>query len=375
MLKGGIPIGRVFGISIRLHYSWFFIFAVITWSLSTSTFPVSHPTWSVATSVTAGILTSLMFFGSVLLHELMHSRVALAEGYKVQSITLFVLGGVSSIADEPNKAIDEFRMAIAGPLTSLVLGGIFLAIWAGTKDTAPFVSAVSQWLGFINVSLGVFNLIPGFPLDGGRVLRSLIWWGSKNLQKATHIASNIGRGFGWLGIFGGVYLIFTGNWFNGIWFALIGWFLESAAAGSYRQMLVQEMLQGHTAGEIMTSECAAVSPDLTVERLVNENIMTSGRRCFPVVANDSLQGMVTLGNVRAVPRDRWNRTAVKDAMTTLGALKSVGPNQDLSSVLKTMVEADINQVPVVVDNKVIGMVTRDNILNFISVRSALGGGK
>lgn len=375
MIQGGIPIGKVFGISIRLHYSWFFIFALITWALTSSYFPGIHPTWTMATSITAGILTSLLFFGSVLLHELAHSRVALAEGYKVQSITLFVLGGVSSIVDEPKTAADEFRMAIAGPLTSLVLGGIFLAIWAGTKDTAPFVSAVAQWLGLINISLGVFNLIPGFPLDGGRVLRSLIWWGTRNLQKATHIASYIGRAFGWLGILGGIYLIFTGNWFNGIWFALIGWFLESAASGSYRQMLVQEMLQGHTAGEIMTRECAVIGPDITVERLVNENIMTSGRRCFPVVDNDSLQGLVTLDNVRAVPRDRWNRTAVKEAMTSLKTLKSVGPNQDLSSVLKTMVEADINQVPVVVDNKIIGMVTRDNILNFISVRSALGGGK
>ncbi|MDP2931505.1 MAG: site-2 protease family protein [Chloroflexota bacterium] len=371
MIKGGVPIGRVFGIPIRLHYSWFFIFALITWALATSYFPLTHPTWTQGMSVAAGLITSLLFFGSVVFHELMHSRVALAQGMTVQSITLFILGGVSQITEEPKQAKDEFRMAFAGPLSSLVLGGVFWGIGLWTANTNQFISAVALWVGYINIILGIFNLIPGFPLDGGRVLRSLIWWRNQNLQSATRIASNIGRGIGYLGIFGGIWLIFTGNWWNGIWFALIGWFLESAAAGSYRQLMLQDMLQGHTAGEIMTRDCLAVSPDITVERLVNENILTTGRRCFPVVAGNRLEGLVTLDNVRSVPRDRWPTAILKETMTTLDHLKSVGPNESLSNVLKIMTESDINQVPVVQDSNVIGMVSRDNLLNFINLQSSV----
>ena len=343
MLRGGIPFGRVFGISLRLHYSWFVIFVLITWALTTSYFPLSHPSWSLRTSIAAGVLTSLLFFGSVLLHELMHSLVAVSEGIAVQSITLFILGGVSQITEEPKTAKDEFRMAIAGPLTSLVLGGIFWAIWFGLHNTNSFISAIAYYLGLINVLLGVFNLVPGFPLDGGRVFRSLLWWRNRSLQRSTRIASNIGRGVGYLFIFGGIWLLFTGNWFNGIWFALIGWFLESAAVGSYRQLVLREMLQGHTAKEIMTQECMTVSPDTTVERLVNENILTSGRRCFPVVADSGLQGLMTLDNVRGVPRDRWDSTTLKEVMRTLDHLKSVGPNEDLSTLLKMMTEGNITR--------------------------------
>lgn len=371
MLRGGIPIGRIFGISLRLHYSWFIIFALITWALAASYFPLSHPTWSRSTSIAAGLLTSLLFFGSVLVHELMHSVVALSEGINVQSITLFILGGVSQITDEPKTAKDEFRMAIAGPLTSLVLGGIFWAIWFGLRNISPFISAVAYWLGLINILLGVFNLVPGFPLDGGRVFRSLLWWRNRNLQRSTRIASDIGRGVGYLLIFGGIWLVFTGNWFNGIWFALIGWFLESSAVGSYRQLVLREMLQGHTAKEIMTQDCMNVSPDTTIERLVNENILTTGRRCFPVVAESRLQGLVTMDNVRGVPRERWDRTTLSEAMTTFDHVKSVSPDEDLSTILKIMTEADIDQVPVVQDGNIIGMVGRDNLLNFINVRAEL----
>ncbi len=231
--------------------------------------------------IAAGLITSFLFFGSVLLHELMHSLVALREGIQVQAITLFFLGGVSEIAGEPKTARDEFNMAIAGPLTSLVLGGIFLAIFftlrSTTTESAQFITAIAYYLGYINILLGVFNLIPGFPLDGGRVLRSLIWWGSKNLRRATKIASSIGRIAGFLFIFGGIWLIFSGNFFNGIWLAIIGWFLESAAVGSYRQLVLEDMLKGHVASEVMSRDCMMVPSDITVEQLVNEKILTSGR--------------------------------------------------------------------------------------------------
>ena len=375
MLRGGIPIGRLFGISLKLHYSWFLIFALITWALAANYFPSTHPTWSLSMKIGAGLITSFLFFGSVLFHELMHSLVALREGIQIQSITLFILGGVSQMTGEPKTAKDEFRMAVAGPFSSLVLGGIFLGIYfalrSNTTVAYQFGAAISFYLGFINILLGAFNLIPGFPLDGGRVLRSLLWWRSKNLQSATKIASNVGRVFGFLFIFGGIWLIFSGNFFNGIWLALIGWFLESAAVGSYRQMLLQDMLKGHVASDVMSQDCTAVSPDITVEKLVNENILTSGRRCFPVTSDGHIEGLITMHNIRSIPRDRWDTEPVRDAMTPLENLKSVAPSEDLNTVLQMMAQDDINQVPVIYQGKIVGVVGRDNIINFINTRAEL----
>ncbi len=375
MLRGGIPIGKAFGISLRLHYSWFFIFVLVTWALAAAYFPTTYPDWSLTLKITAGVLTSFLFFASVLVHELMHSVVALRQGIKIQAITLFFLGGVSQMSGETKTAGDEFRMAAAGPFSSLVLGGILLGIYYGVRGIsglpAQFVAAVAQYLGIINILLGAFNLIPGFPLDGGRVLRSIIWWQTKNMQKATKIASNIGRAIGFLFILGGIWLAFTGNFFNGIWLALIGWFLLTAASASYSQVLIQDMLKGHTAGEVMSRECTSVSPDITVEQLINEHILSSGRRCFPVVSDEHTQGLVTLDSARAVPRDARDATLVKQAMVPFNQIKAVSPDEDLVNVLQLLTENDINQVPVVVGNRVVGMVARDNIINFINTRNEL----
>jgi Zn-dependent protease/CBS domain-containing protein len=377
MFRGGIPIGKAFGISLRLDYSWFFIFALVTWSLAAVYFPTTNPEWSMLLKIGAGLVASVLFFGSVLFHELMHSLVSLRQGTQIQSITLFFLGGVSEMTGEPKTAGDEFRMAAAGPFSSLVLGGVFLGIFfvlrSATSQAAQFGAAISRYLGLINILLGVFNLIPGFPLDGGRILRSLIWWRSRNIQSATKIASNIGRAIGFIFIFGGIWWAFTGsgNFFNGIWLVLIGWFLETAASGSYRQLVLQDMLKGHTASEVMSRDCMVVPPDITVERLVNEHILSSGRRCFPVVSGDRTEGLVTLSNVRSIPRDARKTTLIREAMTPLSKVKSVSPNEDLSTILQILSENDINQVPVVWENKVVGIVARDNLINFINTRNEL----
>ena len=390
-MQGGIPIGKAFGIPLKLHWSWFIIFALITWALAVSYFPGTYPKWSLAMGVSAGIITSLLFFASVLIHELMHSLVAISEKIHIQGITLFILGGVSEMTEEPKTAGDEFRMAFAGPGSSLVLGGIFLGIFFGLGGTIPaggsifnaivpttksssvqFIGAIAFWLGYINVALGVFNLIPGFPLDGGRVLRSIIWWRTGQIQNATKIAANIGRAIGYIFIAGGIFwLFYFGDLFNGIWLALIGWFLQSAASGSYRQMLIQDMLKGHSASEIMSRDCQTVAPDLTIDKLVNENIMASGRRCFPVTSGGRAEGMITLKDVQKIPREQWNSKTVRDAMTPMDKIKAVTPNEDLSNIMQTLAQNDINQVPVVDDNNVVGIVARDNLVNFINVRAQL----
>jgi Zn-dependent protease/predicted transcriptional regulator len=376
MLRGGIPIGKAFGISLRLHYSWFFIFALVTWALAGSYFPSTYPTWSLSARIAAGLITSVLFFGSVLVHELMHSIVAQRQGISVQSITLFIFGGVSQITSEPKQPKDEFRMAIIGPLSSLLIGGVLFGIYFGLRDVdtfaAQFITAIAYWLGYINLLLGAFNLIPGFPLDGGRVFRSLLWWRSGNLKRATRTASNIGRAVGFIFIFVGIWLIFTGNWVNGIWLALIGWFLESAAVGSYQQLLLQDMLKGHVVREVMSSDCAVIPPDTTIDHLVHENILTSGRRCFPVVSDSQILGLMTLHNVKAVPREQWRTETVREAMTPFDKLKWVRPDEELSSILRILTEDDINQVPVVQDGKIVGMVSREDLLNFVNIRSGLG---
>jgi len=372
VLREGIPIGRAFGISLRLHYSWFIIFVLVTWTLVADYFPTTYPHWSLTTSILAGVTTSLLFFGSVLVHELMHSVVAQKEGIPVRSITLFVLGGVSQMSEEPKRAQDEFRMAFAGPLTSLALGGIFLVIWRWVAGPIEFLKAISYWLGWINIALAGFNLVPGFPLDGGRVLRSLLWWRSGDLLKSTRIAAKIGRGIGYLIIFGGIALFFTGNLLGGLWFIIIGWFLENAASGSYRQLAIQNMLQGHTAREVMTLDCPAVTPELNIERLLNEQILNSTRRCFPVVQKDKVLGLVTLYDIKAVPRDQWPHKTVIDVMTPYSKLKSVKPDDDLSSVLRILTEENINQVLVMKDDNILGMIARNNLLSFINVRGELG---
>ena len=365
MLRGGIPIGKLFGISIRLDYSWFIIFVLVTWFLVDGLSPDS----GLATSIFAGVVTSLLFFGSILAHELMHSLVAQASGIPVRAITLFIFGGVAQISAEPKEPKVELRIALAGPLTSFLLGGIFWAIWYMLPDTAEVAVVIAFWLGSINLLLAVFNLIPGLPLDGGRVLRAILWWRSRNLYRATKIASKVGRGVGFLFIFSGIWLIFSGFLVNGLWLAFIGWFLGNAAAGSYRQLAVQQLLESHLTSEIMTRDCLMVPSDTTILKLVNEYILPSGRHCL-VVADSRVLGLVSLQNIKAVPRDQWASKTVKEVMTPFKELKWVGPDEDLSSVLKILTEQGINQLPVVKDGNIIGMVARDNLLSFILAKSA-----
>ena len=374
MFSGGIQIGRFFGITVKLHWSWFIIFFLITWMLATEYFPSveDYQNWSTATRWVIGFVTSILFFASVLAHELAHSLVAKAGGLKVSAITLFIFGGVSQLTEEPKSPGEEFRMAVAGPGTSLVIGGACWGIFFATQHPVSPVTGMAFWLGYINVALAAFNMIPGFPLDGGRVLRSLLWWRSRNLRRSTRIASIIGRGFGYLFIFGGIALVFTSMYATGLSLLFIGWILENAAVGSYRQVAIQDILRGHKVSEVMTRDCQVVSPTLTVEQLVNEHILTSGRRCFPVVDYGRALGLVTVHHVRVVERKHWAKRTVREIMTPIDRMKQVHPDDDLSSVMHLLTEEDVNQVPVVEDNNIVGMVARDSLLSFIHLRGELG---
>jgi Zn-dependent protease len=372
-MGGGFYLGRIFGIQFHLHYSWFIIFILITVSMSWQYFPVIYPGWNIAVYWITGISASLLFFSSVVAHELAHSLVGRANNIPVKSITLFIFGGVAHMTREAKHHGAEFKMAIAGPLSSLTIGGIFYVLHLLFGGINEPVAAITSWLAQVNVVLAVFNLIPGFPLDGGRIFRSILWRFSGDYQRATRIATNVGRGVGYLFILGGIALVFRfpGQWYSGLWLALIGWFLSYIAAVSYRQSRWQGVLLGITAAQIMQPDCPVIAPEVTINRLVNGYILTGGHRCFLVANADRLTGVLTLENIKLVNQAKREHITAQDIMTPISRLRVISPDQDAMSVLEQMDENAVNQLPVVSDGRVIGLVTRERLIGLLRTRTEL----
>ncbi len=370
--RNALRVGRILGIDIKLDYSWFIVFALLIMSLSGQYFPGAFPGWSSGAYWAIGTITALLFFMSVLAHELAHSLSSQASGVPVRDITLFIFGGAAQISEEPKTASGEFWMALVGPLTSLVLAGLAGAVmlFAGARN--GYLLALTSWLARINLSLALFNLIPGFPLDGGRVFRAIVWAITGNLKLATRVATGLGRLVAYGFIFWGIVQLFGGNWADGLWIAFIGWFLENAAMASYRRIALHELLAGHTAREVMTSECSIVPRHLTLDVLVDQVILPSGRRCFPVQEAGELYGLVTVHSIKEVPRGEWKETRVQDVMIARDELKSVTPDEDLNVVFDRMTAEDVNQLAVVDNGQLLGMLARDNLLNFIRLKAELG---
>jgi len=323
-----------------------------------------------------GVTTSLLFFASVLAHELAHSLVGRVNGIPIKSITLFIFGGVAHMTREATRAGAELKMAAAGPACSLAIGVLFGIIWFLTDGVIELIAAMVFRLALVNVILAAFNLIPGFPLDGGRVFRSILWRTTGNYGRSTRIATQVGRGVAYLFILSGILIVFLRpfglSWLDGLWIVFIGWFLDSAASASYRQAQWRGALQGFTAVDVMTSDYPVVPPDISVSQLVQNHIFPSGHRFFVVADEDRLQGMLTLHNIKAVPQQDWDVTLVKGIMTPVNRLKTAYPSQDAMSIMEQMVESDINQMPVVSEGRVIGLVARDNLIRFLRTRSDLG---
>jgi len=372
-MANAFNLGRVFGIQFRLHYTWFIIFILITASLSWQLFPTSYPGWPLPLYWVIGIVTSLLFFASVLAHELAHSLVGRAYGIPIRSITLFIFGGVAEMTKEATRPGAEFRMAVAGPGCSLVLGGLFVLVYLFTRSTIEPIAAMAYWLAYINIALAVFNLIPGFPLDGGRLFRSTLWRVSDNYRRSTRIATRVGQGIGYLFILGGVLImLILGQWFSGLWLVFIGWFLQNAASVSYHQFQWHEVLHRFTASEVMTSNCPVVSPSATVDQLVQGYALTAGHRCFMVAEEGRLLGVVTLHDMKAVSQPKWGVTQVEEIMTPVDKLKVAYPNQDALAILKQMNESSLSYMPVVSEGRVIGLIARDNLTGLLRIHSELG---
>jgi len=363
-------IGRIFGIDINIDSSWFVIFLLFTWILAATYFPQQYPEWSGWLYWFTGIITSLLVFSSVLAHELAHSLVAIKQGEKVRSITLFILGGVAQISQEPKKPLREFTMALVGPLTSLAIAFVFLVLSFILRGISEPLGASASYLALINTALAIFNLLPGFPMDGGRVLRSIIWKVTGDLRKATRIASKVGQGFAFFFIFVGILQILRG-FLSGFWLVFIGWFLHSAAVRGYHQVIVETMLKGVRAADLMTKEFEVVPSDLFIKNLVDDYILKKRERVFLVSDGGRLKGIVCLEDVKATPREKWSETKVSEIMTPEEKLESVSPDADGNKILNSLTAKDIHQVPVIRKDRIEGIICRSDILRYIQLRSEL----
>jgi Zn-dependent protease len=371
-----IKLGRIGGIEIGLHYSWFIIAFLIAFSLA-SNFQSAGPDWNHEVVWAAAIITAVVFFICLLVHELAHSLVAKAHGLRVRAITLFALGGVSQIESESPEAKTEFWIAIVGPVTSAVLGVVFLLLarWVGAplghKAVTP-VAAVCQWLGYINLGLAAFNMIPGYPLDGGRVLRALLWWVTGSAERATRWASQVGQGMGLLFIVFGLFRFFVGENFGGLWLAFIGWFLLDAARSSYAQLNLMTSLRGRRVADVMESNCTTVPGYLSLRDFIDEYVLHSGSRCFLVAHDSQPVGIITPTEVRNVPREQWGQTSVQSVMQPLGNMHSVPPDMPASEALELIAREQLPELTVVADGKLLGVFSPTQVLRFLQVYSGHG---
>ena len=388
-MNRGIKIAKLFGIKIRIDWSWVLILLLVVWNLSTA-FAQVHGEWSTIFTIGMGLIAALLFFISVLLHELAHSLVAKAQGIPVNSITLFLFGGVSNIREEPKSPGNEFWMAILGPITSLVIGFVLLVISGvsllnqNLQSLQPmeFMGQLSAfqtifvWLGTINITLGLFNLVPGYPLDGGRVLRSIFWAITDDLRKATRWASYIGQAIAWAMIISGIAMVFGiqiplfgQGLTNGIWLILIGWFLNNAASRGYKQLVIRDVLEGVPVRRMTKRNPPTVPADISVDDLIENYIMQSDDHAFPVMENDQLVGIVCLDDVRRVPGIDRGTKQVSEIMTPRTELVTIGPEESADEALTTISRKDIRQLVVMQDDQMVGLVRRRDIVRFLQLQS------
>jgi Zn-dependent protease/predicted transcriptional regulator len=371
--RPGLKITTILGIPIYVDTSWVFVFALITYTIGEQ-FAQLHPQWSGTQHWSLGILTSLLFFSSVIFHELAHSVVAQHYKIRVISITLFLFGGLARIERDPSKAIQEFNIAIAGPLASGFLSGAFFALTLLFPDS-QMTGALANWLAWTNLMLAGFNLLPGFPLDGGRIFRAIVWGVTGSFAKATRVAGASGKLIAYVMILGGAWIVFHGSVQQGLWIAFIGWFLLNAAQESVAQVAIRETLAGLSAADVMSHEVPTVDGHITLEEYGAE-VLRTGRRFHLVLTDDRLVGLMNVHMLNSVPREEWAHNSVQAAMIPREKILWASPEEPLLRLLERLLTADVNQMPVVSGSEngshVIGMVTRDSILRVVQTGAELG---
>ncbi|HEX5834036.1 MAG TPA: site-2 protease family protein [Pyrinomonadaceae bacterium] len=374
-MNAQIKLGRIFGVQIGLHYSWIIIALLITLSLA-SQFSLTNPDWSDGLRWGMAIVTAVLFFAALVAHELSHALVAKARGLPVRSITLFALGGVAQIEKEAADAKTEFWMGIIGPITSFVIGVVCLVIamalgWQPPDFPRQPLTAMLMWLGYINIALAIFNMIPGFPLDGGRVLRAIAWWITGDAKRATRIASRVGQLIAFGMIILGLMRFFAGAGFNGLWIAFIGWFLLNASRESYAQVAITDGLRGVRVVDVMSRDYATVDGHSNLQTFVDEHLVRTGKRCVVVTFNAQPEGIITPNEIKAVQRARWPYTTVGDVMRPLDKVRAVAPDTPVSEALDVMAHEDLNQLAVVTDGHLAGLISRANVLQLLRTRAEL----
>jgi Zn-dependent protease/CBS domain-containing protein len=384
----GVRLGKIFGFEVDLDFSVLLILAMLVFNLGAGLLPNWHPDWASALRWSVAALAGVAFLASILAHELSHALVGRRFGVVVDRITLFMFGGVAHLRSEPKQPVHELFMAAAGPLASLAIG--FLSIAAAmmlgadstvVTDPEPALARLTPtatillWLGPVNVVLGLFNLAPGFPLDGGRVLRATIWWATSDLRKATRWSALAGQAIaallmvsGAMMTFGVEFPVLGGGLLNGVWLVLIGWFLGGAARSGYRELLVREVLQELPVSRLLNTRVVTVTPEISVEHFVRERVLQGGQRCFPVVSGERLQGLVSITDLRKLGPKQWMHASVGDIMTPAGNLATIGPDSDAAEALQLLAERDVNQLPVVAGGKFLGLVQRSDLVSWIGLK-------
>ena len=368
-MKGHIKLGRVFDIQLGLHFSWLVIAVLVTLSL-VGHFSTVNADWGIALIWTTAIITGLLFFVTVILHELAHGLVARMRGLPVRSITLFALGGIALIDEDADDPLTEFLVGVAGPLMSVMIGTLCLSTalvlgWSPATQviapSTPFLSAL-VWLGYINIVLAVFNMIPGYPLDGGRVLRAIIWRVTGNMNRSTRIAARVGEFVAIFFIVWGVFQFFFGLGFGGLWLALIGWFLLNAAKASYAKIPFTKILSPLCVGEVMRRDCDTVPGDIDLQAFVNRHLLKTRNRYYFVTENNRPAGMISTEQVKKIPCEEWSTKTVGQVMSTLDDFEIVAPQMPVAKAYETMMNAEVNQLPVGCNDQLAGIITRDDIL-------------
>lgn len=372
-MSGSIRVGSLFGIPFYISYSWFFIFGVVTISLTFGQYPEILPLWPKSTHIILGIITSLLFFGSVILHELAHGIVARSMGLPVKSITLFLFGGVAHISSEATKPVSELLMAIVGPFSSLLLAAAFGLVWMVSSPLFAPVAAAASWLALVNVILAIFNMVPGFPLDGGRVFRSTLWWLTGNFHLSTRIAIISGRLIAYLLILGGIVVVLLEPdlLLNGIWIIMIGWFLERSASSSGRQFRMRNYLQEYTAKDLMTKDYAMVQGETTLEELVDRYVTETSWKRSLVLDGSQLMGVINLRSLRRFAKTQWPVVTAVQAMVPVDNLAKLGPEENILDVMERLGEDRYGQALVVQENKLLGILAIENIMEIVRTRGRL----
>jgi len=368
----GISLGKIAGIQINLDFSWFFIFALVLFALAAGYLPRAFPGQSTQTYWLAGLIATLFFFASVMAHELAHSLVAIRQGIEIPEITLFIFGGVSRLSQEPTDPGTEIKIAAVGPLTSFALAilfGIFGMILKGFEPS--LIVVVISYLAWINLALGIFNLIPGFPLDGGRLLRAFLWWKTGSLTQATKVAADFGKGFAVaLMVLGGLQ-IFAGALINGIWLIFIGMFLRGMSIQGYEELIIRKSLEGVRVEEVMVREVVTVPPDLTVSQLVHDYFLRYGYRGFPVAENGRVLGVVAVANVGRVPREVQENRRVTEIMTPMSENLLIDPQASLAEALTKMSGGEQERLLVFQGDRLAGLVTKTGLMRFVQLKRVL----